>query len=226
MKREIFVFISLILVSGCVTAANNVKQNSYERQNKNANEAFEELDRETGNKSPAEQELEKVEEEMKNKSNFRKKNEQEKWKAEAGINNYPEKKRPYAVEKKNLPDSEFPMKNGKPVWFFNPAYNGYLGAVGVAKKSSVNGGLGAQKKLAKTVAQAELIKMIRVVVNTELKSERMQVSSDVYSHYHSKLSSLSVHSAEDVVKNAVVKDVWIDEQTGDLYLWLVMEKQR
>jgi len=221
MMREIIVFISIVLISGCVAAGNNVKQNSYERQNKSANEAFEDLDRETGGKSSTEQELEKVEEEMKRESNNKEKPEQE---SGRDMNRYPEKKRPSAVEQKSLPDSDYPMKNGKPVWFFNPTYNGYLGAVGVAKKSSVNGGLGAQKKLAKTLAQAELIKMIRVVVNTESKSEHIQISSDVYSHYRSKFSSLSVHNAEGVVENAVVKDVWIDEQTGDLYLWLVMDK--
>ncbi|TYB33733.1 MAG: hypothetical protein FXF49_04825 [Flexistipes sinusarabici] len=224
MMREFIVFISIILISGCAGTGNNVKQNSYERQNKSANEAFKELDKETGGKALTEQELEILEEEMKSGDNFESKEKPEEGKSDNGINRYPEKKRPAAAEQKSLPDSDYPMKNGKPVWFFNPTYNGYLGAVGVAKKSSVNGGFGAQKKLAKTLAQAELIKMLRVVVNTELKSERIQISSDVYSHYRSKFRSLSVHSAEGVVKNAVVKDVWVEKETGDLYLWLVMKK--
>lgn len=222
--RKFIVFVSAILISGCVGTGGSVEHNSYETQNKRANEAFEELDKETGGKSATEQELEEVEEEMKGRDNLKSNDKPEQEKSNSDVNRYPEKKRPVTVEQKSFPDSDYPMKNGKPVWFFDPTYNGYLGSVGIAKKSSVKGGLGAQKRLAKTLAQAELVKMIKVVVNTELKSERIQISSDVYSHYRSKFSSLSVHNAEGVVKNAVVKDVWVDEQTGDLYLWLVMEK--
>jgi len=222
--RELIVFISIIIVCGCAGTGNSVNQNSYETQNKRANEAFEELDKETGGKSATEKETEEVEEDMKDGDNFKSKDKPEQEKADSDVNRYPEKKRPVTVEQKSLTDSDYPTKNGKPVWFFDPSYNGFLGSVGIAKKSSVKGGLGAQKRLAKTLAQAELIKMIKVVVNTGLKSERVQISSDVYSHYRSKFSSLSVHNAEGIVKNAVVKDVWVEKETGDLYLWLVMEK--
>lgn len=224
--RKLIIVVTVFLLIGCVSAGNNVKQSSYDVQNERANEAFQELDRETGGQSSTEQELEKVEVEMKNKTSpgSKKQTKTEREKETLTKDKYPEKKRPDTVEQKKLPDSDYPMKNGKPVWFFNPTYDGYLGAVGIAKKSSVRGGFAARKRLAKTLAQAELAKMIRVVVKSEVETQQTEISSDVYSHYHSKLSTLSVHNAEEVVNEAVVKDVWVEEESGDLYLWLVMEK--
>ncbi|GEM_PF-771793 len=224
MKRY-FILLSVILTVACF-GNKNVGNNRYDVQNQRAQEAFEELDSQTGGKSETEKELEKMEEEMREKAHpaagIGKKPDTAGTKEPAS--KYPEKKRPESVSEKNIPDSDYPLKNGKPAWFYDSTYEGYLGAVGIARKSSVRGGFEAQKRLAKTLAQAELAKMINVVVDTELKTERVQISSDVYSHYKSKLSTLSVHSAEEIINDAVVKDIWVEKDTGDLYLWLVIEK--
>ncbi len=223
--KNFLVFLSVILITACF-GNKAIKDNRYNVQNQRAQQAFEELDRETGGKSDTEKELEKVEGELREKARPGSgvKNQSEPAAKGDSANRYPEKERPENVDDKNIPDSDYPLKNGKPVWFYDSTYGGYLGAVGIARKSSVRGGFEAQKRLAKTLAQAELAKMINVLINTELETERIQISSDVYSHYKSKLTTLSVHSAEEIINDAVVNDVWVEEKTGDLYLWLVMEK--
>jgi len=223
--KKFLVFLSIILTTACL-GNKTVKDNRYNVQNQRAQQAFEELDKETGGKSDTEKELEKMEGELREKAHPKSGVQKQSEPAVKGdsANRYPEKKRPESVNEKNIPDSDYPLKNGKPIWFYDATYGGYLGAVGIARKSSVKGGFEAQKRLAKTLAQAELAKMINVLINTELETERTQISSDVYSYYKSKLTTLSVHNAEEIINDAVVKDVWVEEKTGDLYLWLVMEK--
>ncbi len=103
-----------------------------------------------------------------------------------------------------------------PAWICQP---GVLGAVGIAKKQE-KGGYAAQKRLAIVIAQAELAKQIEVIVNAELQTKKTMVNND----YHSKLSSLSKQETQQLIKNAVVKEEWINPKTGELYVWVVIER--
>jgi len=112
-----------------------------------------------------------------------------------------------------------PTKDHYPVWVYQPNYGGVLGAVGIAKKQE-RGGYAAQKRLAIIIAQAELAKQIEVMVDTELQTEKTMVNRD----YSSKFSSLSRQETQQLIKNAVVKEEWLDLETGDLYIWVVIER--
>ncbi|MEK7813646.1 MAG: hypothetical protein AAB296_07780 [Candidatus Desantisbacteria bacterium] len=103
-----------------------------------------------------------------------------------------------------------------PAWFYQP---GVLGAVGAAEKQE-KGGYAAQKRLAIVIAQAEIAKQIEIIINTELQTEKTMVNND----YHSKLSSLSKQETQQLIKNAVVKEEWTNPKTGELYVWVVIER--
>ncbi|MFH1897359.1 MAG: LPP20 family lipoprotein [Candidatus Desantisbacteria bacterium] len=113
----------------------------------------------------------------------------------------------------------YPIKDNYPIWVYQPNYGGVLGAVGIAKKQE-KGGYAAQKRLAIVIAQAEIAKQIEVMVDTELQTEKTMINQD----YYSKFSSLSRQETQQLIKNAVVKDEWIQPETGELYVWVVIER--
>ncbi|MFH1860903.1 MAG: hypothetical protein ABH870_07850 [bacterium] len=124
-----------------------------------------------------------------------------------------------------------PTKDNYPIWVYQSNYGVVLGAVGIAKKQEKGGstsckgstpvrGYAAQKRLAIIIAQAEIAKQIEVMVNTELQTEKTMINQD----YYSKFSSLSRQETQQLIKNAVVKDEWIQPETGDLYVWVVIER--
>lgn len=119
--------------------------------------------------------------------------------------------------------TRYPLKNSYPVWVYNPNYGGYLGAVGIAKKLQ-KGGYPQQKKIAIMIAKANLAKQINLIVNSEVYTEKIRISKKDYEEYKTKLYSLSKHNAKAFLKNVIVKDEWIDPKTGDLYVWVVLEK--
>lgn len=129
---------------------------------------------------------------------------------------------PKVVAKKEV-KSKYPVKNGLPIWVYNPNYKGYLGAVGIAKKTA-KGGYPEQKRLAIMIAQSNLAKQINLLVNAEVYTEKLRISKKDYEIYKSKLKSLSKQEAQAYLRNTVVKDEWIDPKTGDLYVWVVLEK--
>jgi len=120
-------------------------------------------------------------------------------------------------------NTKYPLKNGMPIWVYNPNYGGYLGAVGIAKKLE-KGGYPEQKRIAIMIAQSNLAKQIRILVNSEVYTEKLRISKKDYEIYKSKLKSLSKQEAHAYLKNTIVKDQWIDPKTGDLYVWVVLEK--
>ncbi|UOD34474.1 LPP20 family lipoprotein [Deferribacteraceae bacterium V6Fe1] len=208
--RILFVIIcALLIISGCSYTKPYIKQNTVSHQQAEADKAFNELDQETGEPQIKEPIFEKdVDKPVLDKPSI-----------------IEEKKAPSNVkDKKQSNDTKFPLKDGRPVWFYDANYDGYFGAIGIARKSSVRGGYAAQKRLAKTLAQAELAKQLKVFVSTELKIERTRILSKLSDTYTSKLSSLSVHKSEEILQNAVILDEWVDPNNGDLYVWLVIEK--
>ncbi|MFH1898695.1 MAG: LPP20 family lipoprotein [Candidatus Desantisbacteria bacterium] len=121
--------------------------------------------------------------------------------------------------KKPEQPSGYPIKDHYPVWVYQPDYGGVLGAVGIAKKQE-KGGSAAQKRLAVIIAQAELAKQIEVMVDTRLETEKTTIGNE----YSSKLSSLSRQETQQLIKNAVARDEWIQPETGELYVWVVIER--
>jgi len=188
-------------------------------QQERAKKAFEELDKETGETKHEEKIERKVEKPAP-------KNEQTATKEDSKPKQIiTEKESPDKVAEKRLEKNHYPLKDGKPVWFWEPNYDGYLGAIGIARKNAAPQGYAGQLRLAKTLALAELAKQIKVVINTEATLERTQSSkNNVVSYYKSKFSTSSKHTAEEIIQDAIIKDEFVDPANGDLYVWLVIEK--
>ena len=109
-----------------------------------------------------------------------------------------------------------------PVWFYDPHQDGYLGAVGIAKKQE-QGGYYQQKWLARIVAEQELTKQRRILINNICNSRKeIQLRNEVIIRYKSKINCKSEQYSKAILKTTI-KDEWIDPQTGDLYLWVVIE---
>jgi hypothetical protein len=136
-----------------------------------------------------------------------------------------EKPRPGAsVSAASIPGrtAKYPMKDGYPVWYSSPVYGGYIGGVGVALPQ--NGGYPVQRRVAITLAQADLARSVKVDVNNEFTSERTLIDTATQSAYREVYSSISRQSAEGLIANPVVKDEWLNPNTGDLFIWVVIER--
>lgn len=227
-KKALVSLISMIFLISCMaekTTSQKVNQAPAHVQQERAKKAFEELDRETGDAKPTPKVEEKRVEEKKVEKPAPKVEEpvvKEEPKPKQVI---VEKESPNKIVEKKLEKGSYPLKDGKPIWFWEPNYDGYLGAVGIARKNAAPQGYAGQLRLAKTLALAELAKQIRVVINTEATLERTQgISNNVVTYYKSKFSTLSKHTAEEIIQDAVIKDEYKDPSNGDLYVWVVIEK--
>ncbi len=149
--------------------------------------------------------------------------------------NTPPSVKPAEEPKQQLPDktvssvsslkpvTKYPIKNGYPEWFYSPTYDGYIGAVGIAPKQP-RGGMAQQKRLAKIQAQSSLAKQIEVLVNTELNLQTTNVDRSTVRYYQQKLSTLTKESTDQYLSNYKVMDEWVDDRTGEYYLWLVLQR--
>lgn len=132
----------------------------------------------------------------------------------------PPKKKPMKLGSLK-PQTKYPMKNGFPVWFFTPVYDGYIGAVGIAPKGR---SITAQKRVAKIQAQKNLAKQIEVLVNTEVKVESLGVDTATVQYYRQKVTSLTKERVDQFLKGFRVQDEWIDEKTGEYYIWMILSR--
>jgi hypothetical protein len=117
--------------------------------------------------------------------------------------------------------TKYPILNGFPVWFSTPVYDGYFGGVGVAKPQ--RGGLPAQRKVAVALAQADLARNIEVTVNSVAESERTLTDTKTASAYAERFSTMSRQETEQLLANPTIMDEWLNEITGELYVWVVIK---
>jgi len=220
-KITISIIATLFFVS-CMAEKTTTKVNQAPAsvQQERAKKAFEELDKETGESKP---QIDAVEKKLdKPAPKVEKEPAKDELKPKEVI---VDKESPNKVVEKKRDSNNYPLKDGKPVWFWEPNYDGYLGGVGIARKNAAPNGYAGQLRLAKTLALAELAKQIRVVINSESTLEKNQsTSNNVVTYYKSKFSSTSRQSAEEIIKDAVIKDEFKDPTNGDLYVWVVIEK--
>ncbi len=132
------------------------------------------------------------------------------------------KQAPIKIAERKAPRTKYPIVNGLPVWVSNPNYGGVLGGVGVAKRIPGKG-YAEQKRLAKQIALADLAKQIEVIVRTELTKIEINIDTKTLQYYKKKFSSYSEQEVRwMLIKNAVIEDEWVDPETGDLYVWVVV----
>jgi hypothetical protein len=108
----------------------------------------------------------------------------------------------------------------KPLWFFRPNIGGVFGSVGIAEKEE-NMSLQAQKEIALTLAKASL-----------LKEKKMQMKSR-----HELLKILSNEEAGEIFESSAVirstsesipieqKDIWLDPNSCELYIWILSKDE-
>jgi len=108
-----------------------------------------------------------------------------------------------------------------PAWILNPDKPGYQSVVGSAPQQDW-GGREAQYRVALMKARQELAQMVRVQVETtaqyQIEDRDGKINRD--SDIETKLQS-SVGLSFD---EARVIEEWTDQQSGELYLWLVSPK--
>jgi hypothetical protein len=81
-----------------------------------------------------------------------------------------------------------------------------------------------QKRTARALAQNDLARSVKVIVESELSLEKLSVDTQTLQYYRSKITSLSRHKAEETLSDFAVEDEWTDSRTGELYVWLVIRK--
>lgn len=120
--------------------------------------------------------------------------------------------------------SEQQLESAHPAWFNNPNLDGYFGAVGIAANKAE--GYSKQKRLAISIAREVLAKQLNLIVESDLSIENELVKKGMSEEYTSKLKSISTHSSKEILRDAVTKGEWTDPATGELYIWLVIEKSQ
>ncbi|MBE0514140.1 hypothetical protein [Sulfurimonas sp.] len=104
----------------------------------------------------------------------------------------------------------------KPVWFFRPNQSGVLGSVGIAEKEEGRT-LEEQKKVALSLAKSALIKEKKMQMKSRhelLKIVNDELNAEIFD------SSAVIRSA-DKSTPVEVKDIWLDPQSCELYVWIV-----
>jgi hypothetical protein len=108
-----------------------------------------------------------------------------------------------------------------PAWVINPDYPGHIGVIGSAPRQDM-GGRDAQYRVAMLKARQELAQMVRVHVDSTLRTkveargDRVEREADM----QTRLRSMEALSLE----RARVVNEWVDPETGELYLMLVTPK--
>ena len=208
MKRLLLFALMLAVTAGCMTTKTAVKQDNAKAQQARAAAAQAEMDRDIQAGTPSLDFAKELEAKPQNKPEE---------KPQAVM---PEKTQPSKLSSLK-PKSKYPMKDGFPVWFYTPVYDGYVGAVGIAPKQK---SFTAQKRVAKMQAQKNLAKQIKVLVKSEVNVESLGVDSGTVQSYREKVTSLTREEADQYLSGFKVQDEWIDDSTGDYYMWMVLQK--
>lgn len=106
-----------------------------------------------------------------------------------------------------------PMKDAKPLWFYNPSLTGKMGAIGIAKKQP-NTPFQKQKQLAMMLAQADYGKQLKTLNHTDISQKTTMKDTGTQEDYASDTNQKSAQN----VTGLFIKDMWMDTKTCDLYL--------
>jgi len=200
MKRLIVFLAMLVVATGCMSTKSFVKQDSAKSQQAKAAVAQAEMDRDIESGTPSLSFADKP--------------------ATKPTASLPPVKKPSKLSSLK-PQAKYPIKNGFPVWFYTPVYDGYIGAVGIAPKQR---SYTAQKRVARMQAQKNLAKQINVLVKSEVSVESLGVDSATVQYYRQKVTSLTREEVDQYLTGFKVQDEWIDEKSGEYYMWMVLDK--
>ena len=106
-----------------------------------------------------------------------------------------------------------------PAWVLNPDKPGYESVIGSAAKQDW-GGRAAQYRVAMMKARQELAQRIRVRVESSNEYQIAERAAKVSSEANMQVRLQS--SVDLSLENARVNEEWTDPQSGDLYIWLIV----
>lgn len=104
----------------------------------------------------------------------------------------------------------------KPVWFFRPNQDGYIGSVGIAEKE-YHQSFQEQKRIAVSLSKSSLSKRQRTKVRSE--HEILKILNGNTSGHLMETSSITRSGSK--VKPSKIKDIWLDPKSCELYIWSV-----
>jgi hypothetical protein len=101
--------------------------------------------------------------------------------------------------------------SNQPKWVTNPHFDkNYIGGVGSVKLENISNYYA--RKLAQARARADLAMYLETTVNTTIISDNKNISQK------------SIQSSKKILKNSFILDEWTDQKTGELFVWVVIEK--
>lgn len=111
-----------------------------------------------------------------------------------------------------------------PEWISNPSLEGYVGGVGLGK-GNTHGGPDKQRDIAKTIARGKVIRKAHILVNTICNNFRTdKIEKEIIDNYKSQIDCGQAYMGAELIKKIVVKEEWTDQQEGDVYVWMVLQK--
>lgn len=113
-------------------------------------------------------------------------------------------------------DTKSALFQNKPIWFFRPNQSGVLGSVGIAEKEEGRT-FSEQKKVALSLAKSALIKEKKMQMKSRHELLKI-VSDDINVEI---FDSSAVIRSTDKSTSIEVKDIWLDPQSCELYVWIV-----
>lgn len=113
------------------------------------------------------------------------------------------------------PDNK--QEHGKPYWYWKAGATGKIGGVGICGPH-INGPTG-QRELAVSRAIDDIAKQMGVKVSSSLH----MVTSGTRDSVVTQADVYSVQTVDGKTVKAEVKEFWEDPETGDLYVWMVMQ---
>lgn len=108
----------------------------------------------------------------------------------------------------------------EPEWINNPDSFEFLGGVGIA--NAQDGGKSIQKKIAITLARSELAEKIKVSVSSSLEISK-KCTDEVC---NKEITQRILQRSEEILKGSFVKDSYFDENTKELYVLVVIPKEK
>ncbi len=115
---------------------------------------------------------------------------------------------------KKIPASDSSMVNGKPYWYWQPSVDGTIGGVGEAGFHM--NGPAAQRQLATNRAIEDIARQKGISVTQVQEITQSATRSGTSS---TNIDTYSIYTVEGTVVSAIVREVWLDPDSGRIIVW-------
>ncbi|MDO9267416.1 MAG: hypothetical protein Q7U00_10075 [Sulfurimonas sp.] len=120
---------------------------------------------------------------------------------------------PYVLQSLNTQSN---LYQNRPVWFFRPNQNGVVGSIGIAEKEEGRNFL-EQKSVALSLAKSSLATRQKSQIASEHEALKI-----VHDDISGKLfETSSILRSETNLDQVVERDIWLDPNSCELYIWVI-----